>query len=77
MRTTITLDPDVAVMVEKELAKREKTFKEIINTALRRGLEDRQKPKKRFVQRTYNGGGFPPWEEIKQMLLDEDLERYK
>jgi hypothetical protein len=77
MRTTITLDPDVAATLNKEVGKGEKTFKEIVNEALRRGLDAPTKPKKRFVQRTYNGGGFPPWDEIKQKLLDEDLEQYK
>ncbi|MBY0495981.1 MAG: ribbon-helix-helix domain-containing protein [Cyanobacteria bacterium] len=77
MRTTLTLDPDVAARINKEAAKGDRTFKEIVNDALRRGLASPARPKKRFVQRTYAGGGFPPWEEIKRMLQDEDLERYK
>ena len=77
MRTTITLEPDVAVRLQKEAAKGERTFKQIVNDALRRGLNAASKPKKRFVQRTWDyGGPFPPWEQIKQQLLDDDIERF-
>lgn len=38
MRTTVTLDPDVAVQLEKEMKKEGIGFKEALNEALRRGL---------------------------------------
>jgi hypothetical protein len=38
MRTTLTLDPDVAVLVEKARDKTKRPLKEIVNDALRRGL---------------------------------------
>lgn len=77
MRTTLTLDPDVAARLQKEAAKGERTFKQIVNDALRQGLDSPAKPKKRFVQRTWNyGGSFPPWDQIKQQLLDEEIERF-
>lgn len=38
MRTTITLDPDVALLVEREMKARHIKFKEAINDALRRQL---------------------------------------
>lgn len=38
MRTTITLDPDVAVLVEREMAARDLRFKQVVNEALRRQL---------------------------------------
>jgi hypothetical protein len=77
MRTTITLDPDVAARINKEVAKGEQTFKEIVNSALRRGLDRQVLPKRRFVQRTWDGGEMLPWDQIKQLLLDEDMERYR
>ena len=40
MRTTLTLDPDVAAMAKKGAAKLRKPFKEIINAALRVGLDE-------------------------------------
>jgi hypothetical protein len=38
MRTTITLDPDVAALVKKLERREGKSFKEIVNAALREGL---------------------------------------
>jgi hypothetical protein len=39
MRTTLTLDPDVAAKAKKGAAKLGKPFKEVINSALRIGLD--------------------------------------
>jgi hypothetical protein len=38
MRTTLTLDPDVARMLEEEVHRQRKPFKSVVNEALRRGL---------------------------------------
>jgi hypothetical protein len=38
MRTTLTLDPDVARMVAEEVHRRRQPFKRVVNDALRRGL---------------------------------------
>ena len=38
MRTTLTLEPDVAVLVEEEVHRRHESVKEVVNAALRRGL---------------------------------------
>jgi hypothetical protein len=46
MRTTLTLDPDVAGKAKKGAAKLHRPFKQIINTALRIGLEEVLKPPK-------------------------------
>ena len=40
MRTTLTLDPDIAAKARKGAAKLRKPFKEIINAALRVGLDE-------------------------------------
>jgi hypothetical protein len=39
MRTTLTLDPDVAARAKKGAVKLGKPFKEIVNSALRLGLD--------------------------------------
>jgi hypothetical protein len=44
MRTTLTLDPDVAAKAKKSAAKLRKPFKDVINTALRIGLDEVLKP---------------------------------
>jgi hypothetical protein len=41
MRTTLTLDPDVARMLEEEAHRQRKPFKQVVNDALRRGLAAR------------------------------------
>lgn len=40
MRTTLTLDPDVAAKARKGAARLRKPFKEVINAALRAGLDE-------------------------------------
>lgn len=40
MRTTVTLDPDVARLLEQAMATRGQSFKEALNQAVRRGLAD-------------------------------------
>lgn len=42
MRTTLTLDPDVAHLLEEEAHRQRKTFKEVVNDAIRRGLAPRK-----------------------------------
>jgi hypothetical protein len=38
MRTTLTLDPDVAEQIRREMRQRGKGLKAVVNEALRRGL---------------------------------------
>ena len=46
MRTTVTLDDDLAVRLEQRRAERGMTFKAVLNDAVRRGLtaEDERRP---------------------------------
>ncbi len=51
MRTTITLDDDVAKLLERIRKVRDATFKQIVNEALRAGLahlEQPRRPRKRY-----------------------------
>ena len=53
MRTTLTLDDDVAAALEQLRRVRKTTLKELVNEALRRGLEQLRTPSKpRKVFRT-------------------------
>jgi hypothetical protein len=52
MRTTLTLDPDVATRAKKGVAKLHKPLKEIINAALRVGLDEVLKPRPARPYRT-------------------------
>ena len=47
MRTTLTIDEDVAVKLERLRRDRDATLKEIVNDALRRGLRDMTAPQKK------------------------------
>jgi hypothetical protein len=41
VRTTLTLDPDVARLLEEEAHRTRKPFKQVVNDAIRRGLSPR------------------------------------
>lgn len=59
MRTTLTIDDDVAALLKTEQEKQKKPLKQLVNDALRRGLSSQAKPsqpKKRFRTKTYNLG---------------------
>ncbi|MGH9257809.1 MAG: hypothetical protein ACRD3C_24890 [Vicinamibacterales bacterium] len=46
MRTTVTLDDDVAVRLEQERRKRRTSLKSVLNDVLRAGLDAVQAPKR-------------------------------
>jgi hypothetical protein len=52
MRTTLSLDDDVAAQLEAWRTKQNLTFKEAVNSALRRGLNELSRPKARKPFRT-------------------------
>jgi hypothetical protein len=55
MRTTLTLDDDVAVVIERLRRARDASLKDIVNEALRRGLSDlTTEPKHREPFKTKN-----------------------
>jgi hypothetical protein len=52
MRTTLTLDEDVAQRTKELAAKLKKPFKVVLNEALRKGLDQVEKPQKHRPYRT-------------------------
>lgn len=55
MRTTLTIDDDVAAVLERLRKSRDESLKQLINEALRRGLKDmssRAKPREEFRTRS-------------------------
>lgn len=46
MRTTLTLDPDVVRILEDEVHRTRKSFKQVVNDAIRRGLASGSQPAK-------------------------------
>ena len=51
MRTTLTLDPDVAQELKARMAGRKASFKEVVNETLRQGLAAKPKSKQAEVFR--------------------------
>lgn len=46
VRTTLTLDPDVARLLAEEAHRQRKPFKQVVNDAIRRGLGGRSAPRR-------------------------------
>ena len=55
MRTTVTLDDDVLVLIRRRMAEQQVSFKAALNDAIRDGLAHRPKPT-RFTTRTSDLG---------------------
>lgn len=67
MRTTLTLDDDVAKLLEKEQRRSGKSFKQVINDFLRVGLTTKQPLKKPFKVTPINLG-LPHYDKAEDLL---------
>ena len=77
MRTTLTIDDDVAAILKKETRRKGMTFKEVINAALRRGLAVEQTPftaRATVVTRPHDFGFKPGVDLDKLNQLADELE---
>jgi len=82
MRTTLSLDDDVAILLERLQKERETTFKQIVNEALRQGLERMTQPvipKKSFRTQSVALGKcyFPSLDNTWEVLAQAEGESYK
>jgi hypothetical protein len=80
MRTTLTLEPDVAAQVERLRKERDIALKDVINEALRRGLMDmskRPKQKEPYQTSVHDGGKLLMDFKEALTLLDEEYDRKK
>ncbi|MBI3664848.1 MAG: antitoxin [Acidobacteria bacterium] len=74
MRTTLTLDPDVAQKLKSRMMERKAPFKQVINDALRRGLTAAPPPvRERPFRVVPHSFGFRPGVDVSKLnqLLDE------
>lgn len=72
MRTTLTLDEDVANLLRKEARKSGEPFKQVVNRFLRLGLTATKQPlRKPFVVKPFKLG-LPHFEKVEDLL--EQLE---
>ena len=46
MRTTITLEPETQALVEKAMSEQHRSFKEVVNDAIRAGLAAQSPPRR-------------------------------
>ena len=55
MRTTLTLDPDVVRLLEEEARRQRKSWKQVVNESIRRGLlpAPRSRPTARYQVRPH------------------------
>ena len=68
MRTTLTLDDDVAALLNKEMRKSGEPFKQVVNRYLRLGLTaSKQPPRKPFKVKPWNLE-LPPFEKVEELL---------
>ena len=69
MRTTLTIDDDLARELREKAHKSGSPFKEVVNKAIRAGLEDMDKPRqiKPYKCKTYSLG-YPPSADLDHAL---------
>jgi hypothetical protein len=73
MRTTLTLDPDVAQKLKARVVEEKTTFKQVVNQFLRRGLSAPDKGAKKPFRVAARSMGFRPGVDIHKLnqLVDE------
>jgi hypothetical protein len=82
MRTTLSLDDDVAALLERVRKAKDASLKEIVNQALREGLTRMTGPppaRKPFRTKTVSLGKcyFPNLDNIAEVIAQSEGERYK
>ncbi|HEX3362254.1 MAG TPA: CopG family transcriptional regulator [Solirubrobacterales bacterium] len=80
MRTTLTLDPDVAEKLKEEARRRGVSFKEVVNSNLRRGLSADDAPASPYKLRPRSMRAKPGLDldrarELADRLEDEEVLR--
>ena len=82
MRTTLSLDDDVAILLERLQKERDATFRQIVNEALRQGLErlsELSDPKRSFRTQPVSLGtcSFPNLDNAWEVLSQAECESGK
>ena len=75
MRTTVTLDPDVEALLRRTMRERDLSFKEVLNSAIRQGLSNRNpQPTTKTRIRTFRMGFDASYRWDKALALAASLE---
>jgi hypothetical protein len=72
MRTTLSLDDDVAQLLNKEVRRSGASFKAVVNRFLRLGLNASKRPARKPFRVKPLNLGLPPFEKVEELL--ESLE---
>ena len=80
MKTTITIDNDVAEFLQEQCRLQNKQFDQVVNETLRRGMTpavqaNAHDPHQVVTHSSGYAPGFDP-EKIKEFLYDEDIEDF-
>lgn len=67
MRTTLTLDDDVAKLLDREVRRSGDSFKQVVNRFLRLGLTTKQPHRKPFKVKPINLG-LPHYDKVEDLL---------
>lgn len=79
MRTTLTIDDDLAGILRRKSRELDKSFKELVNVALRKGLADNLEPKEHaVVVRPHDFGASPgiDMDRLNQLVDELDVEDF-
>jgi hypothetical protein len=75
MRTTLTIDSDVAERLRQEAASGRRSFKEIVNDCLRIGFGLKsEKPRKKFSVQPHSSAYVPGVDRLKLNQLVDELD---
>ena len=75
MRTTVTLDPDVAAKLKEEMRSKDISFKEALNSSIRRGLDNSGRPRATAKMGARPGVNLDKALQLAGELEDEELLR--
>jgi hypothetical protein len=68
VRTTLTLDDDVASLLNKEVRRSGESFKQVVNRFLRFGLNTSKRPTRKPFRVKPLNLGLPPFEKVEELL---------
>lgn len=74
MRTTLTIDPDVGKLLEQEVQRSRKPFKQVVNEALRRGLTRSPARARKVVLQVHDSRLLPGYDPSSFNSLADELE---
>jgi hypothetical protein len=74
MRTTLTIDPDVGKLLEQEVQRSRKPFKQVVNEALRRGLTRSPQRSRKVLIKVHDSRILPGYDPSSFNSLADELE---